>query len=112
MLSVLAFKKSLFAGVLDGGEHEVFLQGTRLSQFMKSVEQVAPAVLQETSAHAPARPARKRQSPSERAAVCGARCPVYRDGMSCECSWVGFVADSASAAAVGPANAWLLRPFV
>ncbi len=44
MLSVLAFKKSLFAGVLDGGEREVFLQGTRLSQFMKSVEQVAGAI--------------------------------------------------------------------
>ena len=44
MLSVLAFKKSLFAGVLDGGENEVFLQGTRLSQFMKSVEQVAGAM--------------------------------------------------------------------
>lgn len=44
MLSVLAFKKSLFAGVLDGGEHEVFLQGTRLSKFMESVEQVAGAM--------------------------------------------------------------------
>ena len=44
MLAVLAFKKSLFAGVLDGGEHEVFMQGTRLSQFMKSVEQVAGAI--------------------------------------------------------------------
>jgi superfamily II DNA or RNA helicase len=44
ILSVLAFKKSLFAGVLDGGEHEVFMQGTRLSQFMKSVEQVAGAI--------------------------------------------------------------------
>lgn len=44
MLSVLAFKKSLFAGVLDGGAHEVFLQGTRLSQFMKSVEQMAGAM--------------------------------------------------------------------
>ncbi len=44
MLSVLAFKKSLFAGVLDGGDNEVFLQGTRLSQFMKSVEQVAGAM--------------------------------------------------------------------
>ena len=44
MLSVLAFKKSLFAGVLDGGEREIFLQGTRLSQFMKSVEQVAGAI--------------------------------------------------------------------
>ena len=44
ILSVLAFKKSLFAGVLDGGEHEVFLQGTRLSQFMKSVEHVASSM--------------------------------------------------------------------
>jgi hypothetical protein len=44
MLSVLAFKTSLFAGVLDGGASEVFLQGTKLSQFMKSVEQVAGAM--------------------------------------------------------------------
>jgi hypothetical protein len=44
MLGVLAFKKSLFAGVLDGGASEVFLQGTRLSSFMKSVEQVAGAM--------------------------------------------------------------------
>ncbi|MEO7851542.1 MAG: DEAD/DEAH box helicase [Rubrivivax sp.] len=44
MLSVLAFKSSLFAGVLDGGASEVFLQGTKLSQFMKSVEQVAGAM--------------------------------------------------------------------
>jgi superfamily II DNA or RNA helicase len=44
ILSVLAFKKSLFAGVLDGGEREVFLQGTRLSKFMESVEQVAGAM--------------------------------------------------------------------
>ena len=44
MLSVLAFKKSLFAGVLDGGQSEVFMQGTRLSTFMKSVEQVAGAM--------------------------------------------------------------------
>jgi len=44
MLSVLAFKKSLFAGVLDGGEHEVFLEGTRLSKFMESVEKVAGAM--------------------------------------------------------------------
>ena len=44
MLGVLAFKKSLFAGVLDGGQSEVFMQGTRLSQFMKSVEQVTGAM--------------------------------------------------------------------
>ena len=44
MLSVLAFKQSLFAGVLDGGESEVVLQGTRLSKFMETVEQVSSAV--------------------------------------------------------------------
>jgi superfamily II DNA or RNA helicase len=44
MLSVLAFKKSLFAGVLDGGENEVFLNGTRLSAFMKSVDEVTGAM--------------------------------------------------------------------
>ena len=44
ILSILAFKKSLFEGVLDGGAQEVFMQGTRLSQFMKRVEQVAGAI--------------------------------------------------------------------
>ena len=43
MLSVLAFKKSLFAGVLDGGQSEVMFEGTRLSKFMESVEQVTGA---------------------------------------------------------------------
>src|SRR5205085_9989323 len=33
MLSVIKFKKSLFAGVLDGGEKEVFLGGSRLNKF-------------------------------------------------------------------------------
>ena len=44
MLSVLAFKKSLFAGVLDGGASEVFMQGTRLSKFMDSVDKVTAAM--------------------------------------------------------------------
>ena len=38
MLGLLKFKKSLFAGVLDRGEDEVFLGGTRLKRFMESVE--------------------------------------------------------------------------
>ena len=38
MLGLLRFKKSLFAGVLDSGEDEVFLGGTRLRRFMESVE--------------------------------------------------------------------------
>ncbi|MFH1709293.1 MAG: DEAD/DEAH box helicase [Planctomycetota bacterium] len=44
MLDVLSFKKSLFAGVLDGGQDEVFLGGTRLKRFMESVERVATAI--------------------------------------------------------------------
>jgi hypothetical protein len=44
MLSVLAFKKSLSAGVLDGGDHQVFLQGTRLARFMENVAEVAGAL--------------------------------------------------------------------
>jgi len=43
MLSVLAFKKSLFAGVLDGGTSDISLSGTRLASFMKSVEEVSGA---------------------------------------------------------------------
>jgi len=44
MLAVLRFKGSLFAGVLDGGEKEVFLGKTRLARFMESVETVASAI--------------------------------------------------------------------
>lgn len=40
MLSVHAFKRSLSAGVLDGGSAEVSLGGSRLSRFMKDVENV------------------------------------------------------------------------
>jgi superfamily II DNA or RNA helicase len=44
MLSVLGFKRSLFAGVLDGGEREVFLGGSRLTRFMESVENVTAGI--------------------------------------------------------------------
>ncbi len=49
MLSVLAFKQSLFAGVLDGGQSDISLSGTRLAKFMESVEQVAGAGRQAAS---------------------------------------------------------------
>ena len=44
MLGVLKFKKSLFAGVLDGGEKEVFLGGSRLTKFMESVEKTTSTI--------------------------------------------------------------------
>jgi hypothetical protein len=41
---VLAFKKSMFAGVLDGGDSAVFMNGTRLAKFMESVDKVSGAM--------------------------------------------------------------------
>src|SRR3977135_4601104 len=40
MLSRLAFKLSLSAGILDGGSSEISLGGSRLNRFMKDVENV------------------------------------------------------------------------
>jgi superfamily II DNA or RNA helicase len=44
MLEVIRFKKSVFAGVLDGGEKDVFLGGSRLNKFMEQVERVSSAI--------------------------------------------------------------------
>lgn len=44
MLNLLAFKKSLFAGVLDDGQSEVFLGGSRLKRFMESVEKATGSI--------------------------------------------------------------------
>lgn len=40
MLDVLKFKKSVFAGVLDGGEDEVFLGKSRMKKFMETVDKI------------------------------------------------------------------------
>lgn len=52
MLTLLQFKKSLFAGILDGGEKEVSLGGSRLKRFMESVE-VATSTISDTAIEAP-----------------------------------------------------------
>jgi SNF2 family DNA or RNA helicase len=44
MLELLAFKQSLFAGVLEEGQEEVFLGGTRLKRFMDSVDKATSAI--------------------------------------------------------------------
>lgn len=44
MLSVLSFKKSLFAGVLDGGASAVFMEGSSLSRFMESVDKITEGI--------------------------------------------------------------------
>lgn len=44
MLEVLRFKKSLFAGVLDGGEKNISLGGSRLTKFIETVEQTTAGI--------------------------------------------------------------------
>lgn len=44
MLDLLAFKKSLFSGVLDDGQDEIFMGGSRLKRFMESVEKVTASI--------------------------------------------------------------------
>lgn len=41
MLSLIKFKKSMFLGVLDGGEDKVFMGKSRFNQFMQTVETAA-----------------------------------------------------------------------
>jgi len=44
MLGLLAFKSAMFSGVLDDGQDEVFLGGTRLKKFMESVEKATDSI--------------------------------------------------------------------
>lgn len=53
MLGVIEFKKNLFAGVLDGGEKNVFLGGSKLKKFMETVDKITgsmPAPVAEEAA--------------------------------------------------------------
>jgi superfamily II DNA or RNA helicase len=75
MLSVLAFKRSLSAGILDGGAGEISLGGSRLTRFMKDVENVtghmgagetmAPAEEAASGATASAEPPTELTSPDD-----------------------------------------------
>ena len=44
MLNILAFKRSLFAGVLDGGADSVYMGESRLTRFMKDVQSVTQEI--------------------------------------------------------------------
>lgn len=46
IMQLIQFKKSVFAGVLDDGENNVFMGEDRFKQFMKTVETVANATAQ------------------------------------------------------------------
>jgi superfamily II DNA/RNA helicase len=59
ILSLLAFKKSLFSGVLDGGDAQVMLEGTKLSRFMNSVDRITQANVVAPSVDVAAEPTRE-----------------------------------------------------
>jgi SNF2 family DNA or RNA helicase len=56
MLALLGFKKSVFSGILDGGQDEVFMGGTRLKQFMESVEKATTAISKPMPVEPPSEP--------------------------------------------------------
>ena len=109
MLQVLSFKKSLFSGVLDGGPGEVFLEGTRLSKFMDSVERVTHAIepaeqsateVTEAASTAPTgEPAAVPAQAAQNAPAADPWAPLLDAGMALVAALTGVGSDPASTAA-------------
>ncbi len=79
MLQVLKFKKSLFAGVLDGGDKEVFLGGSKLNKFMETVESATtsiPEAMLEDSEEALRTPPDEQAGPAPRPSRRGTPAPI------------------------------------
>ena len=66
MLSLLKFKKSLFAGVLDGGSAEISMNGTRLARFIEGVEKATGSMGVAEIHNLPAAVAEAAPQPGER----------------------------------------------
>jgi superfamily II DNA/RNA helicase len=121
MLNVLKFKKSLFAGVLEGGETEIFLGGTRLKTFMDSVQQVTasvpptqaiplPQIDQEQLPPEPSRPDRRTPTdgqarPSPEATPTPPQAQVWADLISAGRSLLDGIARAVLPPSEGPATA-------
>ncbi len=87
ILGLLSFKQSMFAGVLDGGQDEVFLGGTRLNRFMESVEKAAQAT-PSPSVPSPASPAPPRSlgQPGAREQTSAAGAVAQQQAIAALCS--------------------------
>jgi len=101
MLSLLSFKKSLFAGVLESGQDEVFLGGTRLKRFMDSVEsattaaaQIAPMPAAETTPEPASESARKEETSIAAPVPAGPVQPVWQELLTAGASWLTQIAQS------------------
>ena len=77
MLDVLKFKTSMFEGVLDGGESEVFLGGDKMKKFMETVEQVSEGIPQVAPAEQEAPEPEQPQSFEEEAPVAEPSAPAW-----------------------------------
>lgn len=78
MLGVIEFKKNLFAGVLDGGEKNVFLGGSKLKKFMETVDRITgsmPAPVAEEAAES--RQTGVDSQPSEQESAEPAAAPIH-----------------------------------
>ena len=62
MIKILQFKKSVFAGVLDGGDDRVFMGETRLKKFMKSVEAATESIPDTAHEPPPAEPVQEEKA--------------------------------------------------
>jgi superfamily II DNA or RNA helicase len=108
MLGVLKFKKSLFAGVLDGGDAEINLGGSRLTKFMETVEAASKQIPAATPGESEeAKEARRELAPAkaDRTAVAPAADPwggLLQAGMA-------LVQQMSAATQAGPTADGLVR---
>lgn len=115
MLGLLSFKKSLFAGILENGQDEVFLGGSRLKRFMESVEtataaaaQIAPMPTAEITTEPAESGESAHQEKAEVAAAtlapAGPAQPAWQELLSAGASWLTQIAQSLQPAAKTPAE--------
>jgi len=109
MLSVLSFKQSVFAGVLDGGRDEVFLGGTRLKRFMDSVDKVTQAIPQSMPPQAEIEEPAPERAPEGEPAPAAPTQPDWTELLSAGLSFLDKLGRTSSAGAKAPSQA---RPKV
>ena len=109
MLSVLSFKQSVFAGVLDGGRDEVFLGGTRLKRFMDSVDKVTQAIPESMPPQAEIKEPAPERAPEGEPAAAAPTQPDWTELLSAGLSFLDKLGRASSAGAKTPSQ---VRPKV
>ncbi len=101
MLSLLRFKKGLFAGVLDGGEANIDMGGNRMTKFMEAVEAT-------TSGIPPAAPAEREEAAEAKREFADKPKPVATEAAPATDPWGAFLQAGAAllkqVSAAGPSG--------